>query len=89
VQQVGFSKYSPIEPTQQGQWASPFFAVNGMITQETDYSGNITVQTGLQWRGHSGHLARVGMQYFNGMSDMEQVFRSHEEQIGMGAWYDY
>jgi hypothetical protein len=82
-------EYSPAEPTQQGQWACPFIAVNGLITQETKYSGNITVQTGLQWRGHSGHLTRVGMQYFDGMSDMEQFYRTHEEQIGMGLWYDY
>ncbi len=49
----------------------------------------MTVQTGLQWRGRSGHLFRFGLQYFNGMSDMAQFFRRHEEQIGMGMWYDY
>jgi hypothetical protein len=80
-------EYSPIEPTQQ--WASPFFAINGLISQETNYSGNVTVQTGLQWRGHNGRLVRLGMQYFNGMSDWPQFFRTHEEQIGMGLWYDF
>jgi hypothetical protein len=80
-------EYSPVEPTQQ--WARPFFAINGLISQETDYSGNVTVQTGLQWRGRSGHLVRLGMQYFNGMSDWPQFFRTHEEQIGMGMWYDF
>jgi hypothetical protein len=80
-------EYSPAEPTQY--WAKPFFAINGLISQENDYSGNVTVQTGLQWRGRSGHLARIGMQYFNGMSEMAQFYRTHEEQIGMGMWYDF
>ena len=79
--------YSPIEPTRQ--WPSPFFAINAHLRQEVDYSGNMTVQTGLQWRGQSGRLFRIGLQYFNGMSDMAQFFREHEEQIGMGMWYDF
>lgn len=79
--------YSPIEPT--CQWPAPFFAINGRIRQEVDYSGNMTVQTGLQWRGQSGRLFRMGLQYFNGMSDMAQFLHEHEEQIGLGMWYDF
>ena len=82
-------EYSPAEPTEPGHWAAPFVAINGVVSEETSYSGNITVQTGLQWRGRSGHLARIGMQYFNGMSDQEQFFRNFEEQLGMGVWYDF
>jgi hypothetical protein len=80
-------EYNPIEPTQQ--MARPFLAINGLLSQETDYSGNFTLQTGLLWRGQSGHLVRVGLQYFNGMNDWAQFFRTHEEQIGMGVWYDF
>jgi hypothetical protein len=79
--------YSPAEPT--CRCPAPFFAVNGRIRQEVDYGGNFTLQTGVQWRGQSGHLARFGLQYFNGMSDFYEFFREHEEQIGMGLWYDY
>jgi hypothetical protein len=79
--------YSPIEPTRQ--WPAPFYAINARIRQEIDYSGNMTVQTGMQWRGQSGRLFRIGMQYFNGMSDMAQFFREHEQQIGLGLWYDF
>jgi hypothetical protein len=79
--------YSPLEPT--FRTASPFFAINGRIREEVDYGGNFTVQTGLQWRGQSGHLIRFGLQYFNGLSDLYQFFRDHEEQIGMGLWYDF
>lgn len=78
---------SPEEPT--GFLGAPFFAVNGRIREEVDYGGNVTVQTGWAWRGQGGQLMRLGMQYFNGMSDYYQFFTDHEEQIGIGLWYDY
>ena len=31
----------------------------------------------------------LGMQYFNGMSDQGQFYKTFEEQIGFGLWYDY
>jgi hypothetical protein len=80
-------EYSPIEPTYQ--WAAPFVAMNTHLREENDFGGNFTFQTGLQWRGHNGQLLRLGMQYFNGMSDMYQFFPRHEEQIGLGLWYDF
>jgi hypothetical protein len=79
--------YSPIEPTCQSP--APFFAINGRIREEVDYGGNMTVQTGLQWRGRTGRLMRIGLHYFNGMSDMAQFLHEHEEQIGFGMWYDF
>lgn len=78
---------SPAAPT--SGWGAPFFAINGHLRQENDFGGNMTVQTGWQWRGRTGHLFRLGMQYFNGMSDQYQFFNRFEEQIGMGMWYDY
>jgi len=79
--------YSPLE-----NWClfgTPFFAANGRLRQEVDYGGNLTVQTGLQWRGRTGQLFRFGFHYFNGKSDQYQFFQEHEEQIGVGMWYDY
>jgi hypothetical protein len=84
--QVG-ADFSPAEPT--GVWGAPFFAVNGHLRQENDFGGNVCLQTGWQWRGRSGHLFRAGMQYFNGMSEQGEFFDRFEEQIGIGAWYDY
>ena len=78
---------SPEEPT--GFLGGPFFALNGRIRQEVNYGGNLTVQTGWAWRGETGQLMRVGFHYFNGMSDQYQFFTHHEEQIGVGMWYDY
>ncbi|HUT92570.1 MAG TPA: DUF1207 domain-containing protein [Thermoguttaceae bacterium] len=79
--------YSPVEP-----WSAlgtPFFAVNTRIREEVDFGGNVTVQTGLQWRGGRGQLFRFGLHYFNGKSDQYQFFTEHEEQIGLGVWYDF
>jgi len=79
--------FSSPEPT--GPCGAPFFAINGHLRQENDFGGNMTVQTGWQWRGRGGQLFRLGMQYFNGMSDQRQFFDTFEEQIGFGLWYDF
>jgi hypothetical protein len=79
--------FSPPEPT--GCGGAPFFAINAHLRQENDFGGNLTVQTGWQWRGRSGHLLRIGLQYFNGLSDQYQFYDRFEEQIGMGLWYDF
>jgi hypothetical protein len=79
--------FSSPEPT--GVSGAPFFAINAHLRQENDFGGNLCVQSGWQWRGREGHLARIGMQYFNGMSDQYQFYQTFEEQIGVGFWYDY
>jgi len=79
--------YSPAQPS--GCLGAPFFAVNGNIREEVDYGGNFTVEAGWQWRGRSEHLMRLGMYYYNGMSDQYQFFDQFEERIGIGLWYDY
>jgi len=79
--------YSPTEPT--GVWGSPFAAINGHLREEVEFGGHLIVQAGWQWRGQSGHLFRVGAQYFNGESIQYQFFDRHEEQLGVGLWYDY
>ncbi|MCE5267470.1 MAG: DUF1207 domain-containing protein [Planctomycetaceae bacterium] len=81
------AEFSPIRPS--GPSGDPFVAVNCHLHEETDFSGNLTVQTGWQWRGRSGHLLRVGLQYFNGMSELAQFYDTFEEQVGLGMWYDF
>jgi len=79
--------YSPVEP-----WSAlgtPFLAINTRLREEVDYGGNLTVQTGLQWRSRLGSLFRAGVYYFNGKTDQYQFFQEHEEQIGLGLWYDF
>ena len=79
--------YSALRPTSIR--GAPFFAVNGRIRQEVDFGGNVTAQTGWQWRGETGQLFRFGFHYLNGKTDMYQFFREHEEQFAIGIWYDY
>jgi len=81
------AEYSSTEPT--GGAGSPFMAANGHLRQDNDFSGNVAVEAGWQWRGRGGHLCRVGARYFNGMSDQYQFFTRHEDQVGVGLWYDY
>jgi hypothetical protein len=80
-------EYSPAGPT--GLNGSPFAAVNGEIRQDVDYDGNVTVELGWQWRGATGHLFRIGAQYFNGKSDQRQFYNQNENFVGGGIWYDY
>ncbi len=80
-------EYSPL--MSRGIRPAPFFAINGYLRQDNNYSGNLTVETGLQWRGPTASLFRLGMIYFNGMSDQYEFFDSFENKIGMGIWYDF
>ncbi len=79
--------YSPVKLT--GQRGSPFLALNGHLREEFDFGGNFVVQAGWQWRGYSGHLFRVGMHYFQGMSDQWEFFDQYEDKLGLGIWYDF
>jgi hypothetical protein len=79
--------WSTLQPT--GLRGAPFFAINSMLRQDVDYSGNLTVETGWQWRGQAGQSLRTGFFYFNGRSNQGQFFNNSEEQIGGGMWYDF
>jgi hypothetical protein len=80
--------YSPLLPT-FGR-GSPFVALNGLLREEVDFSGNFVAQLGWQWRGKfTERILRVGVQYLTGPSPQFQFFRETEEQIGAAVWYDF
>ncbi len=81
------AEYSPRHYS--GWHGTPFFAVNAHLREEVNFSGNVVVQAGWQWRGQSGHLVRTGFQYYNGLSNQYSFFNQAEEQIGGGIWYDF
>ena len=81
------TEYSPAMP--MGLRPAPFFAVHAHIREDNNFSGNLTVETGLQWRGNTGNLFRMGMIFFCGMSDQYEFFDDYENKIGMGIWYDF
>jgi hypothetical protein len=72
-----------------GVCGSPFAAVNADLREDVDYGGNLVVQAGWQWRSPTGHLFRVGVQYFNGKSEQFQFLNRNEEKIGIAIWYDF
>ncbi|MDZ4821094.1 MAG: DUF1207 domain-containing protein [Planctomycetota bacterium] len=80
--------YSSLIPS--GPRGDPFAAVNVHLRQEVNYSGNLVVQAGWQWRGEDGgHLLRVGAQYFNGKSEQFEFYNLSEQKVGFGLWYDF
>ena len=81
------AEYSPAKLT--GHRGAPFVAINAHLRQEFDFGGNLVVQTGWQWRGYSGHLFRIGMHYFQGMSDQWEFYDQYEDKLGFGIWYDF
>jgi hypothetical protein len=85
--QFGVEWTATDQPT--GARGEPFLAINGHLRQENNFGGNMTVQTGWLWRGRTGHTCRIGMEYFNGMSDQYEFYSQFEEQIGMGLWFDF
>jgi hypothetical protein len=80
--------YAPAYPT--GFRGAPFVALNAHLRQEVNYGGNFVLQTGWAWRSdRKGHLLRMGLHYFNGLSNQFSFYNEHEEQIGFGIWYDF
>ena len=80
--------YAPFAPT--GIHGAPFAAINGHLREEVDFGGHMVVQAGWAWRGTGpGRLFRFGVEYFNGKSRQFQFFNEHEQQVGLGLWYDY
>lgn len=68
---------------------APFVALNAHLREEVDFGGNFVVQAGWQWRGPTGGLFRMGMQYFAGKSEQFEFFRRYEDKVGLGLWYDF
>jgi hypothetical protein len=79
--------YSPAQPN--WFYGAPFAAINTKLTQDTNYSGNFTVEAGWQWRGQNSRTLRTGLQYFNGMSFQRQFYDRFESFVGAGSWYDF
>lgn len=85
--QFGFD-FAPARPT--GFAGAPFVAANVHLREELDFSGNFTAQAGWAWRSDRGRkLLRLGVTYYNGLSSQNSFYFRHEQQIGIGAFYDF
>ena len=80
--------HAPVAAT--GPRGAPFWALNGHLRQELDFSGSFTAQAGWAWRSDvSSPLFRAGLHYYNGKSNHFSFYNEHEQQIGMAVWYDF
>jgi hypothetical protein len=80
--------YAPAVAT--GIRGAPFAAANGHLRQELNYGGNMVFQVGWAWRrSPASGLFRIGVQYFNGMSEQFSFYRYFENKVGFAIWYDY
>jgi hypothetical protein len=68
---------------------TPFAALNGRLRQEDGFGGDLAMQAGWLRRNMLDQTLRLGLHYYNGKSSQSQFFRSYEEQIGLGIWYDF
>lgn len=69
---------------------APFVALNGHLREEVAFGGSFVVQAGWAWRRFArGSLFRIGLEYFNGMSDQYEFFDQAEQRIGWGLWADF
>ena len=64
--------------------------MNAHLREEVNFGGNFVAQAGWQWQGWSStRVIRAGVQYFNGKSDQYEFFRTSEQKLGIGIWYDF
>ena len=86
--QFGFD-YAPVRATPITQ-PDFFFAVNGTMREEVNWSGGINVVAGVQGRGdETQHALRTGLHYYQGQSLQYSFLGDYEEFIGWGLWYDF
>lgn len=76
-----------VSPPQHG-WA-PFFALNGYLREEVDWSGHFVLQAGAQWRRALARRVRLGAQYLTGRSPQYSFFEQPETQLALALWYDW
>jgi hypothetical protein len=80
--------WAPNRPT--GFRGEPFFAINAHLREEVNFGGNLTAQAGWAWVGdENARLLRVGLHYYNGASSEFSFYAEHEQQLGLGLWYDF
>jgi hypothetical protein len=80
--------YSPRFAT--GTRGAPFFGIHGHLREEVDFGGGLSAQVGWAWKGERGSgIFRTGLHYYNGFSPQYSFHREHEQQLGIGVWYDF
>jgi hypothetical protein len=73
-----------------GFQGAPFWAVNGLLRQETRFGGTMNLQAGWAWRNQEiGRLLRTGLFMQSGKATNLSYSNTSETQVGWGFWYDF
>lgn len=81
------TEYSEPGPTSR---FVPFVAANARVRDDdSEFTGDVTLQAGWLRRNIIGNTLRFGGQYYNGKSSQSQFYRLDEQQLGVGIWYDF
>lgn len=54
---------------------------------ENDWQRNISFQAGISWPAKERHW-RLGLEYYDGRSQLGEFFQYHEHYLGIGIWLD-
>jgi hypothetical protein len=78
-------------PRRSLKQTGPYAAFDMDLRQEQDYTCNMTLEAGWQWRVHFGRdsAGRLGVVYYNGDSPFGACLREHEAWWGFIASYDW
>jgi hypothetical protein len=76
-------------PGPTGHSFVPFAALNARLRQEHDFGGDLALQAGWLRRNLLGQTLRLGGHFYTGKSSQSQFFKTSENQIGLGVWYDF
>ena len=66
-----------------------YAATDLSLFEEDSWQVNTTVQAGVVLpRAELGRIFRVGLEYYEGRSQLGEFFQSREEYVGFGFWFD-
>lgn len=68
---------------------SLYAAIDVSVWQENSWEPSVTAQTGVKWRIDAlNRYYRLGVQYYDGRSQIGEFFQDRERYIGFGFWFD-
>lgn len=87
--QFGVEYTPPFDPRASTWQCRPFLASHAHLYEERDFGGYWATQTGVQWRGPTNSLLRLGVEFYVGGDDLYQFHTTYQKKIGGGIWYDF
>ena len=64
-----------------------YVALDLSTYEENDWERNTTLQAGIRWSAQE-RLWRLGIEYYDGRSQLGEFFQRHEKYLSLGLWLD-